>query len=349
LLIRNIKSAVEQVDGAYDRAVELAQQSSRAKDHCGPLIGYCGWKLYRGDYTAALQAAERLANLGKAGADPIAVFVADRSLAQASHYLGDQNRARNLAERVLHHPPIAVPFSYDLIPIDPALSMQVILARIRWLQGFPGEAAEFASTAMRRAAVPFTLCQALSLAACPVALWCGHDGSARRFVDLLLDRAVRYSLPYWESWGRCFAAVLAYRASGSPPSISTVSPFQSDSLATFAIDLVTPEAIARAESGAAGWCAPEILRAQAEILTRAGTAEADAQAEPILLRSLDAARQQSASAWELRTATSLARLWQRRERAGEAHALLSEHCGRFGDKAMGDDIAAARALLVRLR
>jgi hypothetical protein len=53
---------------------------------------------------------------------------------------------------------------------------------------------------------------------------------------------------------------------------------------------------------------PEMLRIKGDILSHMASPQS-AQAEDMLLRSLDLARRQSALGWSLRTATSLARLW----------------------------------------
>ncbi len=64
----------------------------------------------------------------------------------------------------------------------------------------------------------------------------------------------------------------------------------------------------------------EILRLKGQILLLQGNPHA---AEQNYLASLDWAREQQAKAWELRTANSLARLWQQQGKQSEAHTLLS--------------------------
>jgi class 3 adenylate cyclase/tetratricopeptide (TPR) repeat protein len=53
------------------------------------------------------------------------------------------------------------------------------------------------------------------------------------------------------------------------------------------------------------------------------------QAEACFQQALDVARRQQAKSWELRAAMSLARLWQRQGKPGEAHRLLAETYGWF--------------------
>jgi len=53
------------------------------------------------------------------------------------------------------------------------------------------------------------------------------------------------------------------------------------------------------------------------------------EAEACFLKAIEIARQQSAKLWELRAATSLARLWHGQGRRAEAGQLLTEGYGWF--------------------
>ena len=63
------------------------------------------------------------------------------------------------------------------------------------------------------------------------------------------------------------------------------------------------------------------------------------------MRSLDWARRQGALSWELRTATSLARLRQDQGRAAEARSLLQPVYDRFSEGFETADLKTAKALL----
>jgi predicted ATPase len=118
-------------------------------------------------------------------------------------------------------------------------------------------------------------------------------------------------------------------------------------MATLSEDLVSVEAVARAEAGSAEWCSAEILRAKAAVMLRAGALDATA-AETHFRRSLDIANLQGALSWELRAATSLAQLWQVQGRVGDAYDLLAPVYGRFAEGFGTADLVTARALLNEL-
>jgi len=184
---------------------------------------------------------------------------------------------------------------------------------------------------------------------CGVLLRTGNLLEATRLIALLLSHSSRHSLAYWHFWGRCFEMALA-RKNGDRKTGATVlrdplcSPVHQENLATLHESLATKEVIARAENGLAGWCAAELLRVKAEVLLKEGDGDA-ATAEKALRRSLDIAGEQGALSWELRTATSLARLWHAQRRTPEAHTLLASVHARFTEGFESTDLVKARTLL----
>ena len=71
-------------------------------------------------------------------------------------------------------------------------------------------------------------------------------------------------------------------------------------------------------------------------------------AERNFLASLDWARRQQAKMWELRTSTSLARLWQSQDKRREAYELLAPVYGWFTEGFDTTDLLEAKSLLDEL-
>ena len=71
-------------------------------------------------------------------------------------------------------------------------------------------------------------------------------------------------------------------------------------------------------------------------------------AEQNFLASLTWARRQQAKSWELRTSTSLARLWQNQGRRQEAYELLAPVYDWFTEGFDTKDLQEAKALLDEL-
>jgi predicted ATPase len=84
------------------------------------------------------------------------------------------------------------------------------------------------------------------------------------------------------------------------------------------------------------------------MLLRQGETEAAASAEALFESSLDWSRKQSALSWELRTATSFARLMKQQGRGNEARALVEPIYRRFTEGFATKDLVEARSLLTSL-
>jgi predicted ATPase len=72
------------------------------------------------------------------------------------------------------------------------------------------------------------------------------------------------------------------------------------------------------------------------------------QAEACFHQALDIARQQQAKSWELRAATSLARLWQSQDKRQDAYDLLAPVYAWFTEGFDTADLKDAKALLEQL-
>ncbi len=91
----------------------------------------------------------------------------------------------------------------------------------------------------------------------------------------------------------------------------------------------------------------EVNRVKAELLLIQVPPDA-AEAEASLHKALEVARSQSAKSWELRAATSLARLWQRQGKRDEARELLQPVYDWFTEGFGTPDLQDAKALLDEL-
>ena len=105
------------------------------------------------------------------------------------------------------------------------------------------------------------------------------------------------------------------------------------------------EAIVRSERSEEQWLTPELLRIKGELFLLQGVSGAAAAAEGLFRRALDLAHEQGALSWELRCATSLARLWRDQARGDEVPRLLASVYNRFTEGFDTADLKAAKALL----
>jgi predicted ATPase len=93
------------------------------------------------------------------------------------------------------------------------------------------------------------------------------------------------------------------------------------------------------------WFAAELNRHKGQLLLRQGQSEA---AEELYRKALSIAAKQEAKLWELRAATSLARLRRDQGRHAEARDLLAPDYGWFTEGFDTPDLKEAKALLDEL-
>ena len=113
------------------------------------------------------------------------------------------------------------------------------------------------------------------------------------------------------------------------------------------------EALALKERSGEEFYTAELYRLQGELvlhMRRAAPQETEGLPSPeaCFQQALSIARQQQAKSWELRAATSLARLWQQQGKRAEAQALLAPIYDWFTEGFDTADLQEARALLQAL-
>src|SRR5262249_33844514 len=94
-------------------------------------------------------------------------------------------------------------------------------------------------------------------------------------------------------------------------------------------------------------CEPELYRLKGELLLQQN-ADNQAEAETCFQHAISIARSQQAKSWELRAATSLARLWQSQGKREEARQVLAEVYGWFTEGFDTADLQNAKTLLDEL-
>jgi predicted ATPase/DNA-binding winged helix-turn-helix (wHTH) protein len=325
-----------------------------------------------GQMRAAQPLAERFAVLAARTGRTAEGFVGDRLLGTTLHHIGRHSEARRHLERVrdLYVAPTdhrhAMWFHYDQ-----RVLARSILSRVLWMQGFPDQARDNASAcveAARSVDHKLTLCYALNMAACPIAILTGDLDRAQRTLVELTNIVNSHSVAFWQALTNCVighvmvrqgrfadgAAILkdALTACDGLGGTTWYPEFQgalaeglagsgrpADALAT--ID----RALARVDSDGEHWCTAELLRLKGEFMLHPEVGRPD-EAEGRFVQALEVARQQGALSWELRAAMSLARLRMTQDRPAEARQFLAPVYAQFSEGFATLDLRAAYAMLV---
>jgi len=111
--------------------------------------------------------------------------------------------------------------------------------------------------------------------------------------------------------------------------------------------MVLGEALTFTDTTGTRWYEPELYRLKGALLLQQ-SADNQTEAEHCFHQALEITRNQQAKSFELRTATSLARLWQQQGKRQEAHALLASVYGWFTEGFDTADLKDAKALLAVL-
>jgi len=194
---------------------------------------------------------------------------------------------------------------------------------------------------------------------------------AEEWADRTIAYATEHGFPYWltlcsmlKSWlldqqGPSAAGVAqfrqgldGYRATGAKLGLSWFLTLMAEMLAKHgateeALGMIA-EALAHIDASSERYYEAEVHRVKGELLLTRGGPDAAAAAEASFLHALEVARRQSAKVWELRTATSLARLWGAQDRRRAAGELLTGVYGWFSEGLDTTDVRDARSVLDEL-
>jgi predicted ATPase len=108
------------------------------------------------------------------------------------------------------------------------------------------------------------------------------------------------------------------------------------------------EALALVDTTGERWYEPELYRLKGALLLQQNSNN-QAEAEDCFHQAINIAQSQQAKSFELRAATSLARLWQQQGKRQEAYDLLAPIYGWFTEGFDTADLQEAKTLLEELR
>jgi len=360
---------------AWATTLELADLLDDRDYRLRALWGLCIDQFNNGQVRRALQFATRFSDLVANSTDVIELMMADRILASALHYMGDQKLARDYIERVvvrlagLQHKLPIVRFRFDL-----RISTHYFQARILWLQGDAGQALRVVARNIEEGSVSgqaLTFCSVLGQAACPIAFLAGDLDAADRHCAALIDHTERHPIPLWNLWARCFRGVVMARRGDIASGLAVLRtelervgearflPRFLLPLSEFAACLgeageaaqgllVINETLARCEARDERWYVAELLRIKGILLLQETEHRSVSSSEKCFVEALKVARAQGALFWELRSALSLSRLMIGEDRRKDARQLLLPAYEKLAEGFETADLREAKAILAQL-
>ncbi|VEF10349.1 transcriptional regulator [Pseudomonas fluorescens] len=373
---------------AFVDAHAMAQEHSDVAGQLRAVSGHMAVNLSCGHYRAALAQSEQFNQLGAHDDPLLSLSthrLRVLALHYAGDQPQARTHAEQVIERMAQSGHLNR-FTHGFgVQYDQSVASLTVLARVLWLQGFPEQAWRTARQALDIALQinhGTSICYTLALASCLIAHYNGDRQNARALLQLLLEQSQKHSVLLFHTWARHYAQVID--ADNAAPMQTADSGLIREVMVTLDERFVDEALMQRACMGEAGWSTAEILRARAarmmaedlqcsdqslreqarsyigvvstadycgSELARESVRSASDNlqvAEQILQQALSVAQSQGALAWELRSATSLAQLWQRQNRYREALDLLMPIYQRFTEGYATPDLRKVRDLLDQL-
>jgi class 3 adenylate cyclase/tetratricopeptide (TPR) repeat protein len=352
------------------RASDLSRRVGHGPTTFKVLIGLWAFNHLQGRLRSALEVLGQLMPMAEEFGADLPRAAANASMGSTLLWMGRITEARGYLESA------CAIFDRDLDTYLPSMQAPVVpshcqLASALWILGYPDQGLRHAEKALelaRRLGRPFSIAFALQHLTAIHALRREYQ-PMRPLCESLIELAREHGFPSWLASGEMSLAILEVAEGSGVDAVeragraverlkSTGAGLVYNHAAMLLADahkrlgrradglaVVEPaiEAIAEAEQR---MTEPELYRLRGELLLLAPADEA--AAEKSLARALELARAQGARAWELRAATSIARILVRRgDRAG-ARAALEPVYAWFTEGFATADLIDAKALLDEL-
>jgi predicted ATPase len=366
--------AAPETEQAYTRARDLCEEVGEAPQLFRALQGLHNIHVVRAELDRAGELGKQLLCVARATRNSEHLLLAHFAMGTTCHWRGEFRQAReHLEEAIGCYEPQECRIPESLwVSEDPGVQILGYLSQTLWNLGYPDEALRRSREAL---ALARELAHPVSQAAALVGLSRahGHRGEYRaglEAAEAVLTLGSEHGLPYWVGAATFMRAAmwvdLGHLQKGIAGMRDIVEALRAMGtvLASPSIFAVLAKAYGRAKEAEKGI---PIVADALEFVTRTGEREAEAEvhrvkgelllaqsapsqadAEASFRKGLDVARRQGTKSYELRAATSLARLWQQQGRKDEARELLAPVYDWFTEGFDTRDLKEAKALLDEL-
>ncbi|WP_247779614.1 AAA family ATPase [Bradyrhizobium sp. 170] len=363
----------EETGKAYVRARRLCELQNDTPNLLKALWGEFVHHHTRAETNRSHRAAEELLNLAARQEDRAALVAGHRAVGDSWLHRGRLGAARAHLEQGLAFYDPAQHHSLTVLFAENArVAMLSFLSLTLGLLGFADQAQARSREAVaeaRELSHPISLAFALSVA-CRLHFVLEDPRTVRRRAEELIALTTEQRFAFFLAMGTTYRGwtlveagdaeagidllrrgIEGFQASGA----AWILPFYLAQLATAHAKTGRPEeglgrlseALALTEKSGVRWFEAELHRRRGELLLTAH-AGAEAEAEADFRHAIAIARRQDAKLWELRAATSLARLWRGQGKRDEARAPLMSVHGWFTEGFDTPDLKEAKALLDEL-
>jgi predicted ATPase len=365
--------AASVVEQTYLRAHHLCQHLENPQQRLPVLRGLWIYYCARPALQTAYTLSEQFLTLAQQAQDPVTLPAAHRAVGTTLFFLGATTDAHtHLAQGIALDDPLQHHVAVLLYGEDAGVACRSFAAWALWCLGYPDQGLaqiDDAVTLAQQVAHPLSL--AFALGHVVLLHQCRREVCAtQECAEATMSLTKEQGFPYWmaigsimRGWALAYQGqaqegiaqmhqgMVAHRATGA----ELTRPYFLVLLAEAHGIIGDPEpglkvlkeALALVDTTGERWYESELYRLKGELLLQQHTNN-QAEAESCFHHALDIARSQQAKSFELRTATSLAKLWQQQGKRQEAHALLAPVYHWFTEGFDTADLQDAKALLHEL-
>jgi predicted ATPase len=364
--------AAPEVEQTYSRAQHLCQHLDDPRQLFPVLLGLWLYYLSCVDLQPTHALSEQLLSLARHVQDAAMLVVAYRVLGATLFQRGALAEAHaHFTQGIAcydaqHHRASALLYGEDAGVICHSLDAWML-----WFLGYPDQGltqSQQAVTLAQQIGHPFSLSFILSFAA-TFHQFRRDVRCTQERAEAALSLAKEQGFPFWmansailEGWARVQGqtkegmaqitqGLVTYRATGSeilrPYFLALLAEAYSTMGEPEAGVMVLAEALTRVNTTGERWYESELYRLKGALLLQQSPGNST-EAETCFQHAISIAQNQSAKSWELRSVTSLARLWQQQGKRQEAHDLLAPVYNWFTEGFDTADLKDAKMLLDEL-
>jgi predicted ATPase len=369
-LVATKSYAAHEVGETYRRAQQLCQYLADPHQRFPILRGLFGYYNVRAEYQMAYTFGEQLLALAQQVQDAAMLVATHRALGVTLFRLGAVATAHtHLTQGIALYNPQQHRASVFLYGDDSGVVCHSYASRTLWSLGYPAQGlarSQEAVTLAQQRAHPFTVGFALGGAAIFHQLRREVHCTQER-AEAAINLAKDQGFPFWMAVGalmrgwalahqgqvkqgieQLHQGLVVLRAIGAeigrPYWLALLAEAHGIMEEPEAGLTVLAEALTLMDTTGERWYAPELYRLKGALLLQQSS-DNHAEAEACFHKALNIAHSQQAKSFELRTATSLAKLWQQQGKYQEAHDLLAPVYNWFTEGFDTADLKDAKALL----
>jgi len=353
------------------RAKKLITEATETSQRFTILYGTWACHYVGGEVNKQHVAATEFLSEAETHDDTAALCLAHRALGTTYLTMGEFSAARKHLERAqgLYDPDQHLRYRFQYGQ-DIGTTVMCYLSWALWHLGFVDRASQLAREAVKRAeeishphSLVYTLCHARGM----MDVFRRESDDTKSYASVVTSLCSEHAFPFWAAGGQIFGSwavinhgevdagvdelirgLAAWRKTGARLWLPIFLALQAEGHFKAGRDQAAlqsiEQALATSDETGERWAIAEILRVKANLLLTTGHGRAE-EVEGALIESLEIARRQQAKSWELRSATSVARLWRDQGKVQQARELLAPVYGWFTEGFDTRDLKEAKVLL----